>query len=337
MKAIVVEDLMTVKVKDVPEPRIESGRQVIVRVKASGICGSDMHTLKGTGVVKYPRIPGHEFVGVVEETGGEVTRVKVGDRVAVEPITYCGKCYACRKGRQNVCTHLETAGVHFDGGMQELFLTTEDKLYRLPDDITFHQAVLAEPYTIGLQIHDRAGTRAGDVVLIHGAGPIGMIALDVAKQRRATVIVSEMKKSRREMAEACGADYIVNPSDTSVRELAMELTHGIGPDVVIDAAGIPSLIAEGIDIVAPGGAVVNLCFTFKTVEFNMLNVIAKEVRVVGSRLQNDKFPEVVGKYAERLKDLEKIITHTFPAERGKEAYDLFAKNLDTTGKIVVEF
>ena len=329
---------MNVAVEEQPSPQIEKANQVIVRVKAAGICGSDLHTLLGDSPnTAYPRIPGHEFVGVVEQVGSEVTKVKVGDRVAVEPILYCGNCYACRQGRQNVCRSVMTAGVHFDGGMREQFLTTEDKLYILPDDLTFHQAVLAEPYTIAVQVNQRAGTAAKDIVLIHGAGPIGIVVMDIARCLGAKCIISEVQPARLAMAKEMGADYTINPAEQNVREEVMRITNGMGPNIVIDAAGIPSVLSEAIEMVSPAGSVVNMCFSSKQVHFRMIDVISKEIRIVGSRLQNDKFPIVLERYAQRLKTAEKIITHTFPVENGAEAFMLFAENRRETGKIVITF
>lgn len=338
MKAIVIRGPMDVAIEEQPSPQIERADQVIVRVKAAGICGSDLHTLLGDSPnATYPRIPGHEFVGVVEQIGSGVTRVKAGDRVAVEPILYCGHCYACRQGRQNVCRSVMTSGVHFDGGMREQFLTTEDKLYILPDDLTFHQAVLAEPYTIAVQVNERAGTAAGDLVLIHGAGPIGIVVMDIARSLGAKCIISEVQPARLAMAKEMGADYILNPAEQNLREEVMRISDGMGPNIVIDAAGIPSVLSEAIAMVSPAGAVVNMCFSSKQVPFRIIDVISKETRIVGSRLQNDKFPIVLGRYAQRLKAAEKIITHTFSIENGADAFMLFAENRRETGKIVVTF
>ena len=211
----------------------------------------------------------------------EVTKVKVGDRVRVEPILYCGNCYACRQGRQNVCRSVMTAGVHFDGGMREQFLTTEDKLYILPDDLTFHQAVLAEPYTIAVQVNQRAGTAAKDIVLIHGAGPIGIVVMDIARCLGAKCIISEVQPARLAMAKEMGADYTINPAEQNVREEVMRITNGMGPNIVIDAAGIPSVLSEAIEMVSPAGSVVNMCFSSKQVHFRMIDVISKEIRIVG--------------------------------------------------------
>lgn len=259
MKAIVIKGQMDVAVEEKPEPVLEKADQVIVRVKEAGICGSDLHTLRNDmGNAVYPRIPGHEFVGVVESIGSGVTRVKPGDRVAVEPILYCGKCYACRHGRQNVCRTVMTAGVHFDGGMQELFLTTEDKLYLLPDDLTFHQAVLAEPYTIGVQVNARAQTAPGDFVLIHGAGPIGIIIMDVAKQIGATCILSEIKDARLARAKQFGADYIINPMKQDLEAEVQKITGGMGPNVIVDAAGLPAMLSKAFEMVSPAGSIVNM-------------------------------------------------------------------------------
>lgn len=339
MKAVVFTGPKQVVIEDRPMPGIEKETDVLIRVDSVGICGSDIHNLLNSmGNMKYPMVPCHEFVGTVDQIGSGVTRYRVGDRVCVEPIKYCGKCYACRNGRQNVCTSVVTAGSHFDGGMCEYFLTTEDKLYAIPEELTFHQAVLTEPYTIGVQVNARAQTAPGDIVLIHGGGPIGLIVMDVARKIGAKVIISEIKEGRLQMAKEMGADWVINPMQQDLKAEVARITGGMGPNIIIDAAGLPGMLTEAADMVSPAGSIVSMCFQFKEVKMDILKLILKETNLVGSRLQNDKFPVVLGQYADRLAANENIlITDTFPAEKAVEAFELAISGKDTVGKIVVTF
>ena len=239
--------------------------------------------------------------------------------------------------RQNVCRNVKTAGVHFDGAMCERFLTTQDKLYLIRDDLTFRQAVLAEPYTIGVQVNERAKTAPGDVVLIHGAGPIGLIVMDIARQLGATCIISEIKQSRLDIAKNFGAEHIINPSHQNLHEEVERITSGAGPDIIIDAAGIPSVLSDAVDMVAPGGTIVNMCFSPKSVRFSYEKLAKKGIRIIGSRLQNDKFSIVLNAYADRLKAAESIITHEFTVDDGATAFKLFASGPEGAGKMIVTF
>ena len=169
MKAIEVlkPGIIDIVEKDMPE--IINDTDVIVKTKATGICGSDIHIYHGTNAVAtYPRVIGHEAVGEVHEIGPAVENVKVGDRVILEPIEYCGECYACRSGRPNVCENLKVRGVHSDGGFAEYFKAQADKLHILSDNIEWSEAVMIEPFSIGSQVCYRSQVKKDDVVMIFG-------------------------------------------------------------------------------------------------------------------------------------------------------------------------
>lgn len=339
MKAILFEAPGQVGVVDLEVPVLEQDDQVLIRVKSVGICGSDIHGLNNAKSL-FPRVPCHEFVGVIVQVGSAVTTVKVGDRVAAEPIRYCGTCYACRQGRTNVCKSVICAGARpvFPGGAQELWVTTQDKVHKLPDSLSWHQAVLAEPYTIGVQVNTRANTLPGDYVLIHGGGPVGLIVMDVARKIGAKVIVSEPRAGRIEMARKLGADFVINPMEQDVAEVAREITGGMGPNVIVDAAGIPKLLSQAVDLVSPAGSIVNMCFSNVQVPVSYMKMIRKEVSLVGSRMQNGKFPIVLSDYADCMAKAEPIlVTDVFSADQAADAFALALSGKDTVGKIVIDF
>jgi L-gulonate 5-dehydrogenase len=338
MKAIVIRAPYDVAIEERDVPRVTQSNEVLIGIRAAGICGSDMMTFTGSSPSAkglYPRIPGHEFVGEVVETGEGVSAVKIGDRVAVEPITYCGECYPCRIGRHNICTSVKNAGAHIDGAMKEFFLTTEDKLYKLPDRVTFKQAALIEPFTIGAQVTDRADVKSGDFVLIHGAGPIGLVVMKVAKCKGATCIVSEISEKRIEFAMRFGADYTINPLKDDLRDCINDVTGGRGPDVVIDAAGLPNAISQAVDMAARGGTLVNICFNDASMSIDIEKLIEKDLAIVGSRLQKNRFQEVIDRYLDAIIDMEELITDTFPLEKGVAAFELFKQRKEGTGKILI--
>lgn len=336
MKALVFYRAKDCRIEERPMPVITQPRQVIVKVKAAGICGSDMATYLGASTRTFPLIPGHEFAGEVYAIGSGVTKVAVGERVVVEPITYCGTCYACRHGRPNICRTVNNAGSHRDGGMQEFFLTTEDKLFKMPDTMTYRQGALVEPFTIGAQINMRAKITKGDVVLIHGAGPIGFTVMKLAKEKGALCVMSEPSETRRQMARQHGADYTWNPMTEDIVANMAELTQGRGPNVVIDAAGLLSAPEQAIEMLAPGGRFCNLCFREVELSVNVPLMIEKQITIVGSRLETYQFQKVINCYAEVIRESESMITDVFPLEKGADAFDLFGNKSEKTCKILIE-
>jgi L-gulonate 5-dehydrogenase len=338
MKAVQIPSAMEMEVIDIEKPVIRNPDEVQVKVKRVGICGSDMHIYHGTNpLATYPRIVGHEVAGEVVEVGSNVSGMKPGDHVVVEPIRYCGECYACRKGRPNVCQSLSVFGVHEDGGLREFFVLPEKQLHVVNSSLEWDEIVLAEPYTIGAQAVWRGAVVEGDTVFIQGSGPIGICILKMAKLQGARVIISDLKQERLAFAKENGADEIINASEESVEDRVLELTDGEGPNVVIDAVCLPSTFELGVNLVSPAGTVVVLGFDERPSSIPQLPITKKEVTIVGSRLQTNQFEKVVS-----LLNVEKLqsngfITHHFPISEVQEAFRYVEKNPDQVRKAVIVF
>ena len=246
MKVVQVRKALDLVINEVEQPQLVSPTDVLVKTKRVGICGSDMHIYHGTNpLATLPRVVGHEVTGEVAEVGSGVTTLKVGDRVVVEPISYCGECYACRKGRPNVCEQLSVFGVHEDGGMREYFVLPEKQLHAVDPTLDWNEAVMAEPYTIGAQATWRGQVEQGDTVLIQGAGPIGICILKFAKLRGASVMMTDLSEERLAFARECGADVTVQVGIENVQERVKEWTQDEGVNVVIDAVCLPIDIRTG--------------------------------------------------------------------------------------------
>lgn len=178
MKAAVLYAPFDMRIEDRPQP-IPAAGEALVRVKAVGICGSDVHFFKGEHPYKnYPRIHGHEIAGIIEEVNGS-SDLQPGDRVVLEPLLACGNCYPCRTGKYNCCANLQVIGAHVDGGFADYLKAPINRLHKIPASMPFHLAATAEPYSIGVQISRRAALQAGEIVLIIGAGAIGLTVLDL--------------------------------------------------------------------------------------------------------------------------------------------------------------
>lgn len=338
MKAIQVVKPGDVRLVNRETPRIQKEDQVLMKVRAAGICGSDIHVLHGTNpVAVYPLVPGHEISGEVVDTGSAVSRLKSGDRVILEPITYCGSCYACKKGRQNVCESLRVNGAHVDGGFQEYLLATEKQLHKIPDSISFEQAALIEPYTIGTQANWRGGVTANDVVLVYGAGPIGLIVLDTARSIGASCIVSEVGQARRKAAQTFGADLVINPLEEDLENVVAEFTNNMGPNVIFEAAGVNALFEQAIKIASPAGTIVVMNLSVNPAAVAMAPIVKKELNIVGTRLQNNKFREVIDSFSNKLDNVNKLVTHTFDFKDFQRAFSAFEDRDSGVCKIVLTF
>ena len=316
MKAIVVRGAMDMVMEDRPMPQITAPDQVLVRVHAAGICGSDVHVYHGTNpFAKYPVVLGHEASGEIVETGQAVSDLKAGDSVVFEPIRYCGKCYACRTGHHNVCRELKVLGCIVDGIFQEYVVMPRSQVYQFDaSKMTYQQAALCEPYTIGAQATSRGDVQPGDLVLVHGAGPIGLIVADVAKSKGAKVIISEPNEKRLEMAKAFGLDYPVNPMKQDLDQLISDLTEGEGVNVIFDAAGVPAIIAHAVDQLSPAGRFVPMTFGKEPIPVDFKTVNAKQLTILGTRHQYQKFPEIVELLPQKLDHVDMLTTHILPAD-----------------------
>lgn len=339
MKAITVIEPNRMAMLDVDQPVITEPDQVLVRIRATGICGSDVHVAHGSNpYAVYPRVIGHEAAGEVEAAGEAVDDLAIGDGVVFEPITYCGKCYACRSGHHNVCRELKVLGCIVDGTFREYAVVKRSQLYKYDKSkMSFVQAALCEPYTIGFQANWRGNVQEGDVVLVHGAGPIGLIVTDVASSRGATVIVSEPNERRLAMAKQFGADYMINPVKEDLDALIMDVTGGEGVNVVFEAAGIPALLEHAVQILSPAGRLVAMTFGKIPVAIDFKAVNAKELTILGTRHQMQKFPETLESLPQRLERVDQLITHVFPAEKFEEAFAVLADKDSGAGKVVLTF
>ncbi|MGZ9817910.1 zinc-binding alcohol dehydrogenase family protein [Peribacillus simplex] len=338
MKAVQVRKAHELIIQEVEKPRISNSTDVLVKVKRVGICGSDMHIYHGTNpLATLPRVVGHEVAGEVVEIGQGVTGIKVGDHVVVEPISYCGECYACRKGRQNVCEKLSVFGVHEDGGMREWFVLPEKQLHVVDSALAWEEIVLAEPYTIGAQAVWRGEVEEGETVLIQGAGPIGICILKMAKLQGASVMITDLSDERLEFAKESGADIIVHAGKEDVQKRVEEWTNGEGANVVIDAVCLPMTFELSFDVVSTAGRIVVLGFDERPSSVSQLPITKKEISVKGSRLQTDQFPKVVKLLNEGKLRHEGLVTHTFSLDDIQEAFNFVENHPEQVRKAIIVF
>lgn len=339
MKTFVIRGKHDVYFEDKPMPQLQGPQSVMVKVKSAGICGTDIHIYEGEHSMSIGqlRIPGHEFAGEVVAVGAEVKQFKVGDRVVHEPINYCGKCYACRNGEGNVCKHVQVTGCNCSGGWQEYFVADAKQWHHIPDWITWEQAALIEPYTIAGQVCTKAELRAGDTVLIHGGGPIGLMCADTVMHLGGIPIVSEVLEGRLQLAKEMGIPYVINAIKQDVTQTIMEITDGEGVNVVMDCAGLRSSLSDAMLQLTPAGRFVPVAPLNELNVQNAIMIMVKQLKIVGSRLQMNQFEPVIARYALYKDTIDRMITNVYSFDESDKAFAHAAARDPKVGKIVVRF
>ena len=297
--------------RPVPEP---GPREVLVEISAVGVCGSDVHYYEhgriGDFVVEAPLVLGHESAGRVVALGEGVTRHAVGDRVTLEPGVPCGRCRECRAGRYNLCpdvVFLATPPV--DGAFTNHLAIHEDFAFTLPDGMSDEAGALMEPLSVGIWACRKAGVSAGDRVLVTGAGPIGLLAMQVARASGASVTVSDVSEARLALAERTGADHTVR-GDVS----------GIEADCLLECSGHPAALASGIAALRPAGtAVVVGMGPGATAEIPLALVQTREIWLTGTFRYANTYPTAIALVAGGRVDVEAIVTGHFPLEETEAA------------------
>jgi len=345
------------ELKEVPTPKAGPG-QLVLRVKACGVCGSDVHFYETDdegyilypGLTKFPVIIGHEFSGEVVEVGSgpETANFKVGDRVTCEEMVWCGHCRPCRDGFPNHCQNLEEIGFTIDGAMAE-YIAVPAKLCwkvdavfeRYPDEETaWEVAATTEPTCVAYNgIFERAGGfRPGAYVVVYGAGPIGLAAIQLCKAAGAAkVIAFEVSEVRKKLAKEVGADYVYDPREVSPSEVVMDITHGEGADLSVEAAGAPEkTIPEMEKTLAINGKITVIGRAAQRVPMFLERFQVRRSQLFGAQGHSGHgiFPSVIRMMGAGLIDNTKIITSRFPLDKAVEALEKATKRED--GKIMIK-
>lgn len=338
MKAVQIVKPEELRVIDVEKPVIDEKNNVMIRMTAAGICGSDVGIYHGTNAAAtYPRIIGHEIVGRVDEIGPNVKNLKVGDRVIVNQVVSCGHCYPCKIGRGNVCDHLKVRGVHIDGGYREYLAVPEADCYLLPDSLSDADSVMIEPTTIGIQSCTRAELKKDDMLLIYGSGALGSSILKVARQLCDHIIVADIMEDKLETALKNGAKYTINPLKEDLTETLKKYTDGHGSTVSIDAACTKDSLIQLLKATGNAGRVMTMGFSVAPTEVNQFLITSKELDVRGSRLQNKMFGKAIEMVNEGKLDLSGSVSHTFPLIKAQEAFDFVDSHDPSIRKIALTF
>ncbi|RAP75776.1 zinc-binding dehydrogenase [Paenibacillus montanisoli] len=281
-----------VEVREVPVPEL-GPKDVLIRVQAAGVCGSDLHMYHDSQgfPVKRPVTLGHEYAGVVEKVGSLVTAFKAGDRVVSETPAYiCETCIYCRTGQYNLCPTRRGFGVLEDGAMAQFVKTREAIVHHVPDGIPFEMAALTEPACVAYNaVSHHSRIRPGDYVVVFGPGPIGLMCVQIAKlfsPGRLTVVGTARDKKRLEVALQFGADEVIEAEGRDVVSELLSYGDGFGPDLILDAVGVSATLKQSIDAVRPNGQITKIGWGPAPVGFSLDPLIQKAARLQGSFSHN---------------------------------------------------
>ncbi len=320
MKAGVLKDVNEVSYMTVAEPLLYPG-DMLLKVKAATVCGTDIRILRGkkTSGIRYPSVLGHEFAGVVADTGGN-KQFKVGDAVCVCPQFACGHCEYCIRGAENLCRNLTSIGYEIDGAFAEYVRipasgVASGNVFAIPEGLSFENAALAEPLSCVMNGQERVGVNMGDVVVVLGAGAIGILHVKLARQAGARkIVVSEPNPLRREAARKAGADVLIDPTTEDLLARVRDASDGLGADVAIVAIGVPALANDAIRLVRHRGRV-SLFAGFNKgtqAEIDVNAIHYNELIVTGSfgltRLQFERSLKMI---ASGHFEVESLLTHRF--------------------------
>lgn len=305
MRAAVFYGAGETKLEDLPRPQ-PGPRDILIKVKAAGVCGTDIHIVKGISRSAVPVVLGHEYAGEIVEIGSEVGEFRTGDRVTVDPNITCGECNYCLAGKVNLCRNLRALGVDLNGGFAEYSLLPVQQAYRLPDNLSYEEAALVEPLACcvhGMKLVVGQGVRRA---VILGGGNIGLMILQLLKLEGAEeIIVSEPIASKRELALKLGAHQAVDPLKESI-----ELRR---VDLVIECAGLPQTVEETFEIVSDGGTILlfGLVDADAEVGIKPQAVVTRELKIQGSVLNPYTHEKALRLIAEGKVSVAPLITHTF--------------------------
>ena len=297
--------------------------EVLLKVEACGVCGTDVHIVEGTSRSTPPVVLGHEFTGIVEDVGSGVKGVSRGQRASVDPNISCGTCFYCRRGLVHLCERLLALGVDIDGGMAEYCLVPSEQLYLLPDGMRTEAAAFVEPVSCALHGVDRARIASGDTVVIVGGGTIGLLMLQLVQSAGAgrTILVEPIEEKRR-IASALKADVVINPLKENVKEAVMDLTQ-LGADVVIECVGKPQTAHLSVDLARRGGTVefFGVCPIGEKIEMEPNQVYFRELTVVGSYVNPHTFSRAVALLHAGKVRIDEFRVDRFPLDGVHEALE----------------
>ena len=345
MLAAVVKGVNQINLENVLEPQIKDPMDVVLRVTATAICTSDVHIVEGYFPPSPPYVIGHEFIGIIEEAGTGVTAFKKGDRVAVPPAPYCGKCSNCRNGLFGQCQNSAIFGSgctwgNLPGGLAEYVRVpyADNSLTAIPEEISDEQAILiGDMLTTGYYAVENCVLSPGDTVAVFGAGPVGLCAVHTARLfSPARIILVDLLPNRLEIGKKMGATDIINSAWENAVDIIMEITNGIGVSAAIEAIGNPATVNDASQVVRVGGILSIVGLFPGPIEFPIHNLLMKNVAVKMGLANLGNIHRLINLVSYGKLDTSPLITHRMPFKDFEKAYEIFAGKKENVIKILLQ-
>lgn len=337
MKQVCITEPGKVEINQVEVPKVGEN-EALIRIKYGGICGSDLNTYKGSFVyASYPRVPGHESASEVIEVNDPSGRIKKGMFVTMNPYYNCGHCYSCTRGFVNCCEDNQTLGAQRDGMFQEYFVVPVERLYD-SKGLDLKKLALVEPFCISYHAVKRGHIKAGENVLVVGAGTIGIFAAIAAMDCGANVYISDVQQSRLDLAKSFGVKGIINSSEVNLQDEVLRITKGNGFDCAIECVGFPSTFMDCFDACAFRGRLVLVGIGKQRLDFDYTKIQTKELDIFGSRnALPDDFREVIDKFLDDKYEVDRIISDVRNIDEAESAFVDLSKNPGEFLKILINF
>lgn len=327
MKALVLKEYRRFAVEDFPEPALEPD-EVLVRVRACGICGSDVHGMDGSSGRRIPPIiMGHEAAGVIAEAGKAVTGWSKGDRVTFDSTISCGGCWYCRRGRVNLCENRRVLGVSCgeyrrQGAFAEYVAVPARILYRLPDDLSFEQAAMVEAVSVAVHAVERTPLTLDAAVVVVGAGMIGLLVVQVLRARGCGKIIAiDLDRQKLQLASRFGATQTIEAGESDLRQKIHALTSGRGADAAFEVVGLPATVNTAIGSVRKGGSVTLIGNLKPQAELPLQSVVTRELTLIGTCASAGEYPACLDLIASGRINVTDFISATPPLEEGAKWFE----------------
>jgi len=342
MKALLLKAYKELELTDMPEPAI-GPEDILVRVKACGICGSDIHGSDGsTGRRVPPLVMGHEAAGVVAKTGERVAAFRAGDRVTFDSTVYCGKCYFCRRGEVNLCDHREVLGVspgeyRRHGAFAEYVAVPQHIAYPLPEALSFEDAAMIEAVSVAVHAVGLTPVKLGDTAVVVGSGMIGLLAIQALRLAGCLRIIAvDVDASRLKLARQFGAEVGLDAQQPDVASAVRDLTSGRGADVAVEAVGNSAALATALASLRKGGLLTLIGNLAPKVELPLQSVVTRQIRVQGSCASAGEYPACIDLLARQAIEVSPLISAVAPLAEGPAWFGRLYAGAPNVMKVILQ-
>jgi L-iditol 2-dehydrogenase len=342
LKALVLKDYNLFSYEDAPMPEV-GVEEVLVKIMACSICGSDVHGMDGSsGRRKPPIIMGHEAAGIIEKVGKDVEDYEVGDRVTFDSTVYCGKCFYCKQGKVNLCDHRIVLGVSCEeyrknGAMAQYLSVPERILYKLPEKVQFEQAALIEPLAIALHAVNQTPITINDQAVVFGVGTIGSLIVQILRLAGCGKIIAvDLDQSKLDLACKNGADIGLNPGEINIIEKIKELTNGRGADIAFEAIGISKTVNYAISTLRKGGALTLVGNVSTSIDFPLQSVVTREILINSSCASAGEYRASIDMVAREDVNVEAILSAVVPLKEGASWFERLSAGEAGLMKVVLK-